>query len=85
MSDKPLAERLRDSKAHTYSSENADYYIGFDQGHKSAAVMVELFAAEHLAPISEPPVTWTNDRVERDAINAERRRTRELLVGKETK
>lgn len=51
MSDTPksfreLAREMRESRAHTYASENADRYRGFDAGQLRAAEYVERLADE---------------------------------------
>lgn len=51
MSDTPksfreLAREMRESRAHTYASENADHYRGFDAGQIRAAEYVERLADE---------------------------------------
>ena len=51
MSDTPksfreLAREMRESRAHTYASENADHYRGFDAGQIRAAEYVERLAGE---------------------------------------
>lgn len=41
-----LAEKWRASRAHTYASENADHYRGFDAGQLRAAQDLEAALAE---------------------------------------
>ena len=58
---KPLsefAEGLREQKAHTYSSENADHYRGFDAGMAHAADLLQAWLREAEA--------WTWHEADRD-------------------
>ncbi len=41
-----LAQQFRASRAHTYSSENADHYRGFDAGQLRAAESLEAWLRE---------------------------------------
>jgi hypothetical protein len=55
-----LSQEMRASRAHTYSSENAEIYRGFDSGQLRAAEQIEALIGEwgvHLEAI-EGPGDW---------------------------
>lgn len=43
-----LAKKWREERAHTYASENADYYRGFDAGRQASAKKLLSVIREHL-------------------------------------
>ena len=44
---KKLVEELEASRAHTYGSENADHYRGFDAGQRDAAKRIRAILSAH--------------------------------------
>jgi hypothetical protein len=52
---KPLSElekQFRESRAHTYASENADHYRGFDAGQLRAAESLQAWLREATKEVS---------------------------------
>ena len=53
MTFRQLAKHIRASRAHTYASENADLYRGYDNGSQRAAEAIERLCDEWDAELAK--------------------------------